>query len=288
MISYKNVYGLVMTNIKYPPVIKVCLFCKLTNNSFRQKEHPFQESLGNTRIVLPPGVVCDKCNNYFSKLENDFINTNPVFFWRCFLPITTKKGNPPKVILPKGSIYRREPNSPLELPTICIQQTCEKEELERIATEFRPDASEYSLPPIQLPHENIQRSSRVLAKIALELLCLYDYPRAFSPAFDTVRNFARYAPQERQGQYIPYAWNIHAGQSFIHRLIEIRIGLETTWNVYAFFTLPGVQYLYPLSPPNLTPSFSFLAEQMNLMIETQRERSETSYLTLNIQRVKIT
>ena len=282
MIYYKNVSSLVMTNIKYPPVIKVCLFCKSTNNSFKSKEHPFPESLGNTRIVLPPGVVCDDCNNYFStKLENDFIHTYPMSFLRCFLPITTKKERPPTMSLPKGSIHRIEPNrnSRLELPTIRVQQT------ERIATEFRPDASEFSLLPIQLPRENIQQSSRVLAKIALELLCLYDYQRAFSPAFDAVRNFAKEA---KRGQYIPYAWNIHRGQSFVHRLIEIRIGLETTWNVYAFFTLPGVQYLYPLSPPNLTPSFSFLAEQMNLRIETQRERLETPYLTINIQRVKIT
>jgi hypothetical protein len=48
----------------------VCLFCKGSTETSVSIEHIVPESLGNIELVLPAGVVCDKCNNYFArKLE---------------------------------------------------------------------------------------------------------------------------------------------------------------------------------------------------------------------------
>ena len=44
----------------------VCIFCKSSSAPFLAVEHIIPESLGNTEHVLPPGVVCDRCNNYFA------------------------------------------------------------------------------------------------------------------------------------------------------------------------------------------------------------------------------
>jgi len=44
-----------------------CIFCKSATTSFTSVEHIVPESLGNTEHVLPLGIVCDHCNNYFAR-----------------------------------------------------------------------------------------------------------------------------------------------------------------------------------------------------------------------------
>jgi hypothetical protein len=43
-----------------------CIFCKKDASASRSVEHIVPESLGNEQHTLPPGVVCDSCNNYFA------------------------------------------------------------------------------------------------------------------------------------------------------------------------------------------------------------------------------
>lgn len=43
-----------------------CIFCKRNSTGSRSVEHILPQSLGNEEHVLPPGVVCDACNNYFA------------------------------------------------------------------------------------------------------------------------------------------------------------------------------------------------------------------------------
>ena len=44
-----------------------CIFCKDPSDGSVSVEHIIPESLGNTEHVLPAGVVCDRCNNYFAR-----------------------------------------------------------------------------------------------------------------------------------------------------------------------------------------------------------------------------
>lgn len=44
-----------------------CLFCKGDSSASRSREHIVPESLGNNEHVLEPGIVCDRCNNYFAR-----------------------------------------------------------------------------------------------------------------------------------------------------------------------------------------------------------------------------
>ncbi len=53
-----------------------CIFCKSADRDFTSCEHIVPESLGNKVHVLPPGIVCDWCNNYFArKVEAPILNT---------------------------------------------------------------------------------------------------------------------------------------------------------------------------------------------------------------------
>jgi hypothetical protein len=45
---------------------KRCIFCKQDSSTSKSVEHVLPESLGNTEHILPAGIVCDSCNNYFA------------------------------------------------------------------------------------------------------------------------------------------------------------------------------------------------------------------------------
>lgn len=71
-----------------------CLFCGCDSTNSKSVEHIIPESLGNTELVLPRGVVCDKCNNYFSReIENKVLSIQS-FRDLCFYEaIPNKKGH---------------------------------------------------------------------------------------------------------------------------------------------------------------------------------------------------
>src|SRR5229473_3930495 len=53
-----------------------CIFCKGDSTQSRSVEHIIPEALGNIEHVLPRGVVCDGCNNYFArKVEGPLLET---------------------------------------------------------------------------------------------------------------------------------------------------------------------------------------------------------------------
>lgn len=73
-----------------------CIFCKSDSSSSRSKEHIVPESLGNRKFVLPPGIVCDKCNNYFATSVENVVLQSPFFKnLRARNGIPSKKGKVP-------------------------------------------------------------------------------------------------------------------------------------------------------------------------------------------------
>jgi hypothetical protein len=77
---------------------KHCIFCKKESTASRSVEHIIPESIGNTKALLPPGVVCDKCNNYFSQnVEKPFLEADAVKALRFHQSILSKKGKIPPV-----------------------------------------------------------------------------------------------------------------------------------------------------------------------------------------------
>ncbi len=93
-----------------------CLFCKQDSSKSKSIEHIIPESLGNLTQTLPPGVVCDKCNNYFSrKVEKPFLESAAILHLRFHHEIPSKRGKIPPI---KGlltpnfqAILRRDPKS---------------------------------------------------------------------------------------------------------------------------------------------------------------------------------
>jgi len=79
-----------------------CLFCKNISDNSKSIEHIIPESLGNTEHVLPRGIVCDDCNNYFAiKIEKELLELDYFKGVRSRNDILSKKGS---IIPTKGII----------------------------------------------------------------------------------------------------------------------------------------------------------------------------------------
>jgi len=76
-----------------------CIFCKADSSGSKAVEHIIPESLGNIEHVLPVGVVCDSCNNYFSrKIEKPLLESDYFRHARSMNGVHNKRGRVPSVL----------------------------------------------------------------------------------------------------------------------------------------------------------------------------------------------
>lgn len=74
-----------------------CIFCKAESTSSRSVEHIIPESMGNTNHVLPIGVVCDWCNQYFArKIERQVLESPTFRLIRASMEVQSKRGRVPQ------------------------------------------------------------------------------------------------------------------------------------------------------------------------------------------------
>lgn len=88
-----------------------CIYCLTEDGSFKSEEHIYPESLGNTEIILPPGHVCDKCNNgILSDLDNNLVEHDAISFLRVlYVPYNTKTGKLLKARYQNLTIEKKHP-----------------------------------------------------------------------------------------------------------------------------------------------------------------------------------
>jgi HNH endonuclease len=173
-----------------------CLFCKANSGASCSVEHIIPESLGNHRHTLSPGIVCDRCNNYFSReVEKPFLESGAISLLRFQQAIASKKGRVPAaggLILPglvPARVWRQPfPNHAelhLDVPENELKRVLDMGEGRLI---LPADAQFPSGPVI----------SRFMAKVALEAMAakLSEYPEGLEylvnePQLDLIRNHAR-------------------------------------------------------------------------------------------------
>ena len=194
-----------------------CLFCKLDSDSSRSAEHIIPESLGGLSHILPPGVVCDKCNNYFSReVEKPFLESAAIMLLRFHQEIPSKKGRVPTAqgIISPGfapvTIQRhigQQLGMSMQVPPNAIEQLLKAEK----ATVILPSGAEFPDGPIV---------SRFLAKAGLEAMAakLVSHPDGLEylvdeAQLDALRNHARRGDIRK--------WPIHVRQIY---------GQNAKWN----------------------------------------------------------
>jgi hypothetical protein len=171
-----------------------CIFCK--SNSFASKsvEHIIPESLYNTTHILPPGIVCDGCNNYFArKVEKPFLDSPTIRHLRFCEGIPNKRGRIPPS---EGILW---PNFPITVFKEPEQQSAMHIDLSLEAFNhlLKVQTGKLIFPITkQLPEAKV--ISRFLAKMALEAIAwkLWEFDGGIKyliddTQFDPIRNFAR-------------------------------------------------------------------------------------------------
>ena len=88
-----------------------CIYCLRTGGGFTSDEHIVPESLGNLDyLVLPPGYVCDECNNgILAQLDKWLIRSPAIAPLRVLYVPYDKEGHLPKASLGNMTIERTGP-----------------------------------------------------------------------------------------------------------------------------------------------------------------------------------
>ncbi len=249
-----------------------CLFCKNDSSDSRSIEHIIPESLGNLTSILPPGVVCDKCNNYFSrKVEKPFMELAAIMQLRFHQEITSKRGKVPPIqaiLAPNFPvIVHRDPKSQFKA-SVQVESEAFKHILE-----FKKGL--LILPSgCKVPSNLIV--SRFLAKVALEVMAdrLSAYPEGLiylinDIQLDPIRNHAR------RGEITNWSINIRriydAGQKWIdERGTESQMVYEfdilwTPWNeLFLVLALFGLEYVINYGGPAIDGYKHWLSENRHI------------------------
>ncbi|SDM23509.1 HNH endonuclease [Nonomuraea maritima] len=174
----------------------VCLFCRNDSSSSRSVEHIIPQSLGNTTLILPPGTVCDRCNNYFArKLEKPFMDQSDIITLRHHEAIPSKKGRFPSL---DGQLDDGTPFTSYRYSNSSLSGLIDTSP-EGVAKILAGEVRGAWLPAPPDAWEEPQLSSRLLAKIGLEGMASRLVGQdeglmylAQEPQFDPVRSYARY------------------------------------------------------------------------------------------------
>jgi hypothetical protein len=162
----------------------------------RSIEHIIPESLGNVDHTLPPGVVCDDCNNYFGReVEKPFLECLPISHLRFEQGLPNKRGRVPRIqtLLSPGSVPAplvHSPHPDYQL-SIVVPPEAKAQVLKAGRGSLWFPASDDHLPDGPL-------LARFLAKVALEVVAarLVSSPDGLEyvvdhQQLDAIRNHAR-------------------------------------------------------------------------------------------------
>lgn len=239
-----------------------CIFCKADSSKSKSREHIIPESLGNTKHILPPGIVCDKCNNYFSiKVEKPVLETEYFRHSRFRNNIPSKKGRIPPLEVVYGpnaeelGMYALKSGQKGIYP---LNEESAKSFITHLNTKRRGFL--YIIDP---QPADTYLVSRLLAKCALEMLAFrfYSYPGweqqvTYRKELDEIRNFARYGGNIKWPYYERRIYEESKRWPDPHKedyetLHEFDL-LMTHWSeVFAVIVIFGVEYAINLAGPEI-------------------------------------
>lgn len=222
------------------------------------------ESIGSKRRVLPKGVVCDKCNNYFAReVEGPLLAHPSMRNLRAWNQIPNKRGRSPSL---SGYIAGTEIGINMRLSSSgsLVFEPERLRDLEHLETELESGLQNGfhfvldSEPPKKL-------MSRFLCKMALET---YAEPFTWNardteilvdePFLDNVRQFSRFGNKFTEW---PYSQRRIYPEDTLMRHPEtnewVGVGFGCTWfmtknhETYFAFCLYGTEYVINLGGPSI-------------------------------------
>jgi len=244
-----------------------CIFCRGDSAASKSREHIIPESLGNSSLVLPKGVVCDKCNNYFSReVEKPFLESDAIRAMRFHQGLKSKKGRVPSlagvITLEIPAIVTRFPRrdfTSVAIPTGSFD----------FVTQLK---NSHLILPMGGRAPNGQVVSRFMAKVALEAMAKrvvgHDGGREYlcdEHQLDDLRDHARYGRISSWPVHIRRIYAANAKISLPGRQPEQVVHesdfLATSWGEW-FFVLAifGLELTINLGGPEIEGCERWLRE----------------------------
>jgi hypothetical protein len=247
-----------------------CIFCKRDSADSPSVEHIIPEALGNTEHVLPRGIVCDGCNNYFArKIEGPLLETLWFKHARSRQGIESKRGLIPpfKALIPAA---RAAANVWLEPGNISIGAVKEKDEAQLYEALVSGRARRLFIPIIETIDEALM--SRFLAKVALEIFAEgvmhipgWEDTVIDDPQLDPLRRFARIGDQPALWPYSrrriygedDVQMERHGGYQILH---EFTMYYTPKQELYAVVCLFGEEFALNYAGPEIEGYTTWLNE----------------------------
>lgn len=167
-----------------------CLFCRRVDGRFTSREHAFPKSLGNLDLILPPGIVCDRCNNGpLATLDKALCEFGPISMRRTMLGVRSKAGRMPALRTGDGRV-EHVPGADGNDPTLIFSGSQGRSML-RVVARHADGRVELSWSGKtggpRMTSRYAAKIHRALLKAALELVWLDHKDRAFNADFDHIR-----------------------------------------------------------------------------------------------------
>lgn len=241
---------------------KTCIFCKGDSLLSRSEEHVIPQSLGNMLHKLPAGIVCDKCNQYFSiKVEKPVLDSEYFRHSRFRNAIPNKKGRIPPLEIVYG------PNGEeLGMYTLTSGESGIYPLNEKSAANFIRHVLVVRKGSLYIPDPlpaDVRLVSRLLAKMALEILAFrvhkcpgWEHEVIFKHELDEIRSFARFGAKQKWPYYERRIYD--EGKRWekpntvpYQTLHEFDL-LYTPWQeLFAIIVILGVEYTINLGGPEI-------------------------------------
>ncbi len=251
-----------------------CIFCKQPSASSVSVEHIIPEALGNEDHILPAGIVCDQCNNYFGrKIEGPLLDSGHFHGLRFRQSLPNKRGEVPPAfgLYPQGRVevaLKREKDSSLSIGPRFENDS----DVFANAVRFNKTGSIWvpisdNIEPILL--------TRFLAKVGLEILAqrtlhldVFEEEFIDNVQLDLLRDFARRGNK-------PTNWPIHERKIYPenhtfqgskpHQILhEYTLLYTETRELYAVVCIMGVEYTINMGGPEIEGYLAWLKENNGL------------------------
>jgi hypothetical protein len=159
-----------------------CIICLSADGPFTSREHIISEALGNVDLILPVGVVCDRCNNgVCARLDKALIDFPVIQLMRVVHGLPSKAGKLPRANFSNGTLVAHGEGQ------ITVENASKA-----FIKDTSPTTFVFQLQMANLTAPKLELISRALLKLGIE--CAYmdhGYNVLVSSEWDDVRTALR-------------------------------------------------------------------------------------------------